>query len=92
MSYTTKCTCDAHQLQLVGCECDNNGPERTVKTFADLEAEPAYEAFFAAEAQRDLDEVAYHEAKRAEYEAGLMSWGDAREDFAECTIEAAKHQ
>lgn len=91
MTYTTNCTCDAHQLQLVGCECDNNGPARTIKTFADLEAEAA-DIFFAAEAQREQAEITFHETKRAKWEAEIMSWGNAREDFAEYTIEAAKHQ
>ena len=91
MAYTTNCTCDAHQLELIGCDCSNNGPTRTIKTFEELREE-ADDAFYTAEYERHEAEIAYHENKLAEYEAGLMSWGNAREDFAEYTIEAANHQ
>jgi hypothetical protein len=93
MAYTTRCICDDHQIAYVGCDCDHTGPERVVKTEADL-VEEAAQAYLA---QLDRDEkamIAYFEAEEAKESA---KWGgaflkDAREDFAEYTLNAARHQ
>jgi hypothetical protein len=90
MPYITNCTCDDHQLNLIGCDCDHNGPARIVKTFADLEAEAA-EAFFAAEIEREQAEIAYFEEKR-EKDLAALNFDDAPENFAEWALQAAKHQ
>ena len=89
MPYQTRCTCTETQLAHVGCDCEMNGPLRTVLTFEDeREAEAA--AALAAEIARQEAEAAYWAKFQAE-EMAEDEFTDPREDYAEYTLAAIRH-
>lgn len=91
MAYSTHCTCTDQQLHLVGCDCDHTGPAKIVKTFAEIEAE-AEQAHLEMLAADEAAEIAYWDAQFAAETAAYAEIADAREDFAEWTLAAAKYQ
>ena len=96
MPYTTHCTCTEAQLTHVGCDCDRTGPEKIVLTLddqiaaADAAADAALDALDALELADRVSEAAYWDGVHAAYQNDVIV--DAREDFYEWTLEAAKHQ
>jgi hypothetical protein len=94
MPYTTRCTCSDQHLALIGCDCRNDGPERTVLTYAEEDAQRIAEheaAWLKQEQDRTNAEAAYHEAQFAKLHDGA-AFTDAPEDFADYTLKAARHQ
>ncbi len=89
MAYTTRCTCTEAQLNLVGCDCDHTGPEKIVKTYEDIAAE-AEQAYFKHLADEEAKEAAYWDAQFAADQ--IDTFVDAREDYQDWAIKAAKFQ
>lgn len=89
MAYTTRCTCTEAQLAHVGCDCRNDGPVRIVLTLDEqLAADEA--AIDALELADRASEAAYWDGVHAAYQNDILA--DAREDYYEWSLEAAKHQ